>query len=1016
MITLLSALTRYFQRSRHQLVSTLTAQRKEKRLRRCLRKQAKPPMALEALEDRLTPSHVTYHGGPTIDNVVIQPIFYGSAWQTNPAPQARFHGNMSPKVTGTDSSPGGTTLLTVSNNLTRFLSNLVASPYMATLAQAGPNGTPYTASPRGTVAQTNGLAGPLPWQDYIPAALGSSVTDSDIQKAIDVEIKSFRTVPPSKSNLYFVFLPPGVSVSDVTGVTGYHSIDANGNYYAVIFYGNTATPAKTKGLTDFQKMTVTASHELVESVTDPTGDYHFINFGNPGDSTTNKDPNSISEAVVFTGGWYDDSDAALIGILVPAQTAFGRIVVPAYVIHNPPGTPEFMFNEIGDIPQFLTSVNPEGTGDCGTFDGYTVQYYFMDTFVTGSENFDGSGSFTTHHDVSALRSHVIGFSATGQPINGDFEVTNILTPTEGSFSGVIGSFYDGSLASTNYTATVDWGDGTTSTVVTQAAGDIQGNHDYAARAGTKVTIRIFVQDDRGHVTQLTRDVTLRDAPLTAVPRTVTEAKEGQVLQNALVGSFTDPGNIDGSTSEFTATVTWDDGGRTSHTAGATIRAHDGSRGVFDVYSSNAVPYAEAGDYSVDIVVQDVGGSTVTIPSAVKVQDVPPTASISGPSDGVRGQERDFTLTAKDASPKDRAAGYNYSIDWGDGSPVQTIAATANNGSGVSVGHVFTSEGDYTVKVTATGADDGLPSEVVSQKVHVTPYAFQPDPIYPGKTMLVIGGTTGDDLIQVIELPFPTPQIGIMINGQLDFVSEPSSRIVVYTQAGNDFVDATPTITPVWIFAGDGNDVLVGGQGNDVLVGGKGNDFLYAGAGRNLLIGGRGADTIFAPLSDDIVIGGYTSFDDNPAALAAIMAEWTSQSDYATRIAHLRGDLPGGMNGSIFLKSKGPDATVFGNQAADVLIVGPSLSWIFATLEGPFAASLPFRWPFQVVEDLGSGQNGATPLQSNTPVGSGFGIQSAAASAIGNQANWNFAGLDNAFADPLVGQRPSQSLDAMHPAS
>jgi len=413
---------------------------------------------------------------------------------------------------------------------------------------------------------------------------------------------------------------------------------------------------------------------------------------------------------------------------------------------------------------------------------------------------------------------------------------------------------------------------------------------------------------------------------------------------------------EGSTLTFTAHATDPDAGDTlTYTldpgapAGASI---DPTTGVFTF-----TPLDGPASYTVTVRVTDNGTPPLSDAKSfvITVRDVPPTAAIAGPADGVRGQERDFTLTAQDVSAVGRAAGYTFRIDWGDGSTAQTLAATANNGSGVSVNHVFTSEGDYTVKVTATGANDGIPSAVVSQKVHVTSFGFQPDPIYPGKTMLVIGGTTGDDRIQIIEMPFPTPQIAFMINGQLNIVHEPSSRVVVYTQAGNDFVDASQTVVPVWIFAGDGNDSLYGGQGNDVLVGGSGNDYLSAGGGRNLLIGGRGADTIFDPWSEDIVIAGYTSYDHNEAALAAIMAEWTSSNDYATRIAHLRGDLAGGLNGSVFLKSKGPDATVFDDGVSDTLQVGPRQSWIFATLDGPSADKLFASWPGQIVDDIGAGK-------------------------------------------------------------
>jgi hypothetical protein len=40
--------------------------------------------------------------------------------------------------------------------------------------------------------------------------------------------------------------------------------------------------------------------------------------------------------------------------------------------------------------------------------------------------------------------------------------------------------------------------------------------------------------------------------------------------------------------------------------------------------------------------------------------------------------------------------------------------------------------------------------------------------------------------------------------------------------------------------------------------------------------------------DDLLIAGPTAFDADLAALAAVMAEWTSARNYADRVANLRG--------------------------------------------------------------------------------------------------------------------------------
>jgi hypothetical protein len=103
-------------------------------------------------------------------------------------------------------------------------------------------------------------------------------------------------------------------------------------------------------------------------------------------------------------------------------------------------------------------------------------------------------------------------------------------------------------------------------------------------------------------------------------------------------------------------------------------------------------------------------------------------------------------------------------------------------------------------------------------------------------------------------------------------------------------------------------------------------------GSDLLIGGSGPSTLSAGSGNDILIAGTTAFDANETAPSAIMAEWTSGRDYATRIANLSGTGSGPRaNGDIFLIASGPNATVFDNGVSDVLDGGSGMDWFFANL-------------------------------------------------------------------------------------
>jgi hypothetical protein len=125
----------------------------------------------------------------------------------------------------------------------------------------------------------------------------------------------------------------------------------------------------------------------------------------------------------------------------------------------------------------------------------------------------------------------------------------------------------------------------------------------------------------------------------------------------------------------------------------------------------------------------------------------------------------------------------------------------------------------------------------------------------------------------------------------------------------------------------GKDLLNGGSaGNDILVGGSGNDTLAGGSGRSLLLGGPGADQLSGGGDDDLLISGTTSYDTNTTALLAILSEWKrTDEDYATRISNLRNGT--GANGSTVLTS----STVRNDTVVDSLTGGAGQEWFWATL-------------------------------------------------------------------------------------
>ena len=184
--------------------------------------------------------------------------------------------------------------------------------------------------------------------------------------------------------------------------------------------------------------------------------------------------------------------------------------------------------------------------------------------------------------------------------------------------------------------------------------------------------------------------------------------------------------------------------------------------------------------------------------------------------------------------------------------------------------------------------------------------------------LYVSGSIDDGRKDELKVRARGGNLEVFINGALaDTRPLTSVRHVFFNGSGDgDTLDASGLSLPVTMMGRGGNDELIGGRANDILIGGRGSDELAGGGG------------------DDILIAGHTAFDVNTAALGALLAEWTSPRDYATRVANLSGTGGGPrLNGDHFLKATGPQATVFDDANDDDLTGGAGLDWFFASLSG-----------------------------------------------------------------------------------
>jgi hypothetical protein len=385
---------------------------------------------------------------------------------------------------------------------------------------------------------------------------------------------------------------------------------------------------------------------------------------------------------------------------------------------------------------------------------------------------------------------------------------------------------------------------------------------------------------------------------------------------------------EGSTLTFTATATDPDLPANSLTFsldgapfGPTI---DPATGVF---SWTPTEDDGPGIYTFRVLVTDDGAPalsdewtiTVTVHEADHVR---PSAAVTGPTDGVRNQPRRFVLTADDADPADRAAGFQFGIDWGDGSDKQVIDPTPGNGAGVPLSHVYLEEGEFTVRVTATD-QNGAVSNEATHTITITRAALQDDPLAPGGLMLVVGGGSEDDVIR-LSAGAARGSVVVRLNGVREGVYQPTSRVLAFGGDGNDRINILSAVKlPSWVFGGLGDDDLFAGGAPAVLLGGEGADDLAGRAGRDLLIGGAGADALSGRGGDDLMIDGTTIFDADEPTLAAIQAAWLAADDYPTRVANLRDS---------FLFTEDPNHTVLDDGVADFLNGNAGRDLFFANLD------------------------------------------------------------------------------------
>ena len=180
-------------------------------------------------------AQLTYRGGPLLTAVEVFTVFWGAWWQ------------------GSDGA-------SLAAELNGFFDYVLTSDLIDQLGE-------YSVS-----GQTIGHGSRVGTTTTVEPALGTSISDAQIQQALQQLIGAGTLPGPTANSLYFLYLPPNVTVTQggsrsCQAFCGYHNATGADVYYAVMPYPGCAGCAG--GLALLDALTTTSSHELCEAITDP---------------------------------------------------------------------------------------------------------------------------------------------------------------------------------------------------------------------------------------------------------------------------------------------------------------------------------------------------------------------------------------------------------------------------------------------------------------------------------------------------------------------------------------------------------------------------------------------------------------------------------------------------------------------------------------------------------------------------------------------------------------------------
>jgi autotransporter-associated beta strand protein len=309
---------------------------------------------------------------------------------------------------------------------------------------------------------------------------------------------------------------------------------------------------------------------------------------------------------------------------------------------------------------------------------------------------------------------------------------------------VVATFTDpgGAEVVGNYTAMIDWGDGTPVSIGTISYDggtqlfSVSGIHTYAEESSNSD----HGVGNIGGVFQITSSITHEAAPLTsgvtaiiivndlsvsAIAVNLT-ANEGAAFTDMAVATFTDPGGAEGLDA-YSATINWGDG------SAPTIGTISFSGGTFTVkgghtyVEESSANHAGSNSYQVTVTISHESSTDTVVTSTATVSD---PSVLATPTNFTAREGLAFSgktvATFTDPAGAESVSDYSAMIDWGDGS-APTIGTISFSGGTFTVkgGHTYVEEssanhaGSNPYQVTVTISHESSIDTVVTSTATVS---------------------------------------------------------------------------------------------------------------------------------------------------------------------------------------------------------------------------------------------------------------------------------------------------------